>query len=48
MHNENISVNSPVTRLPAGRPRNLVGFPAGAKDFSLLVNVQTGSGAHPI
>jgi hypothetical protein len=35
------------TKLRARRPRVRVRFPIGESDFSVLHNVQTGSGAHP-
>ena len=44
---ENFSVdsNTPATRLRAGRSGLLI--PIWARDFSLLRNAQSGSGAHP-
>jgi hypothetical protein len=33
-------------RVQTGRPRDLVLFPAEVRDFSLLLSVQTGCGAH--
>jgi hypothetical protein len=44
-----ISSISTVTRLQTGQPKNRgVRIPEKARDFSLLQNVQTGSGSHPV